>query len=399
MNSPTHHHHDVVVVGGRVAGATTAMLLARAGLDVAVVDRSVLPSDTTSTHSLVRGGVVQLARFGLLDDVLASGAPAIRTVTFHQGSGPSVTLPVKERAGVDLMLAPRRYVLDDILAEHAVAAGAVLADRTSAGRVVRDDTGRVTGVLTTGPDGWPEVWHARLVVGADGVRSRMADRVGAVVRERHIPSGACFYTYVADVDWSGFEFHLAEGAFAGVFPTHHGEAAVWLMLPHTRAAKSVLRAGDRKLEAWLGLLDAFAPRLADRVRGGTVRAPLRGTLGLPNQVRQAAGPGWALVGDAGYHRDPITGHGITDALRDAELLADAVTAVLRDGADERTALTTYERERDRALTETFRITRELGAFPPLARFVQLQRELSSALEYEAQVLASRPRRATDVPVA
>src|SRR6478736_9915991 len=115
MNTKEVHSHDVVVVGARVAGAATALLLARSGHDVLLVDKANLPRDTLSTHSLVRGGVVQLARWGLLDEVLASGAPAIRSVSFQRydaDAGAPITLPVKPRAGVDHMLAPRRYILD-----------------------------------------------------------------------------------------------------------------------------------------------------------------------------------------------------------------------------------------------------------------------------------------------
>ena len=103
--------HDVIVVGSRAAGAATAILLARAGHDVLLLDRAQLPSDTTSTHSLVRGGVVQLSRWGLLGDVLDSGAPPVHSVLFQQhgeGADAPLRLPVKDKAGVDMMLAPRR---------------------------------------------------------------------------------------------------------------------------------------------------------------------------------------------------------------------------------------------------------------------------------------------------
>ncbi len=107
-------------------------------------------------------------------------------------------------------------------------------------------------------------------------------------------------------------------------------------------------------------------------------------------MRQASGPGWSLVGDAGYHRDPITGHGITDAFRDAELLSDALHNALDGSLPEAEALAAYGASRDAALRETFRLTRELCRFPPPTRFVELQVQLSEALEREAQTLASRP---------
>jgi 2-polyprenyl-6-methoxyphenol hydroxylase-like FAD-dependent oxidoreductase len=384
--------HDAVVVGARAAGAATAMLLARAGHDVVVVDRARLPSDTVSTHSLVRGGVVQLSRWGLLDDVLDSGAPPVRSVLFQQHGDQATAplrLPVKDKAGVDMMLAPRRYVLDAILADAAGRAGATLLTGTTVTDVLADADGRVTGVLANTSDGTRRQLSARLVIGADGVRSRMSDLFGARVRESYEPSGTCLYTYVGGVDWDGFEFHLGDQAFAGVFPTHHGQAAVWLISPSAQLA-SVLTAGAGRPEAWLRALRTCAPELADRVLAGTINAPLRGSIGLPNHVRQAAGPGWALVGDAGYHRDPITGHGLTDAFRDAELLAEAADAILRAGADETVALAEYERQRDDAIRDTFRLTRALAAFPPPRRFAELQGQLSRALDVEARQLAARP---------
>jgi 2-polyprenyl-6-methoxyphenol hydroxylase-like FAD-dependent oxidoreductase len=384
--------HDVIVVGARAAGSATAMLLARAGHDVLLLDRAQLPSDTTSTHSLVRGGVVQLSRWGLLGEVLDSGAPPVRSVLFQQhgeGAEPALRLPVKEKAGVDLMLAPRRYVLDEILADAAVRDGATLLTGTTVTDVIRRSDGRVTGVLAHQVGGPRLELTARLVIGADGVRSRTADLVGSRVLESHAPSGTCLYTYVGGVPWDGFEFHLGHQAFAGVFPTHHGEAAVWLIRP-TQQLASVLTAGAGRSEALLAALRDCVPELGERVRAGQVTAPVRGSVGLPNHLRQAAGPGWALVGDAGYHRDPISGHGLTDAFRDAELLAEAVDRILRDAAHEAVAMTTYERERDRAIRDTFRITRDLARFPAPRRFAELQRELSRALDVEARQLAARP---------
>ena len=383
--------HDVVVVGARAAGAATAMLLARAGHDVVVVDRAQLPSDTTSTHSLVRGGVVQLSRWGLLGEVLDSGAPPVRSVLFQQ-YGDAATqwlrLAVKDKAGVDMMLAPRRYILDAILADAAVRAGATVVTGTTVSDVIRGDDGRIGGVLAHGPDGASRRLTARLVIGADGVRSRMADLFGARVRESHRPSGTCLYTYVGGVPWDGFEFYLGDHAFAGVFPTHHGEAAVWLIRP-TPLLEPVLTAGAGRPEAFLHALRTSAPGLAARVDRGVVTAPVRGSVGLPNHVRRAAGPGWALVGDAGYHRDPITGHGLTDAFRDADLLAEAADAVLWGTADEPVAMRIYEAQRDAAIRDTFRITRALAAFPPAGRFVELQGELSRSLDVEARQLAAR----------
>ena len=123
---------------------------------------------------------------------------------------------------------------------------------------------------------------------------------------------------------------------------------------------------------------------------------MRGASGLPNHILQATGPGWALVGDAGYHRDPITGHGITDAFRDAELLADAVDATLSGAEEETAAMAAYQDQRDRMIRPIFDLTCQLGRFPDAARFVELQRELSHAIDVEATELAERPLPLTPV---
>jgi 2-polyprenyl-6-methoxyphenol hydroxylase-like FAD-dependent oxidoreductase len=364
------------------------MLLARAGHDVVMVDRSRPSGDVNSTHSLARGGVVQLARWGLLDEVVATGAPEIRSVSFHH-NGEATRRTIKDRAGVDFLLAPRRYVLDNLLARAAVAAGATLVTGTTVTGVSRAVDGRVVGVTARDADGTRRELTARLVVGADGVHSPIAKYVGAETVERYEPSEATFYTYVGEVPWDGFELYVGDRAFAGVFPTHRDEACVWLIRPVADLAP-VIGAGADRLAAWLEAMDRAVPALARKVRDGSITAPLRGSVGLPNHVRRAAGPGWALVGDAGYHRDPITGHGITDAFRDADLLADAADTMLRRAKAERAAMAGYESQRDAAIAEIFALTRALGAFPPPAEFLALQARLSRALDAEAQAIAERP---------
>ncbi len=238
--------HDVVVVGARCAGAATGMLLARQGYDMVVLDRARLPGDTISTLSIARGGVVQLSRWGLLDAVLDSGAPPIRQVSFRVGETEDVRT-VKKRAGVDMLVAPRRYVLDAILADAASAAGAEVRAGMTATGVLRGPDGRVRGVTARDAAGEVLELSARFVVGADGVRSRVAREVGAEVVERHPADNATFYAFFRDVDWRGTEFHVGPGAFAGVFPTHRDEACVWIC--PTAAATPIAAAGDRRVEA------------------------------------------------------------------------------------------------------------------------------------------------------
>jgi 2-polyprenyl-6-methoxyphenol hydroxylase-like FAD-dependent oxidoreductase len=380
--------HEVVVVGSRCAGAATALLLTRAGHDVVLVDRAPQLTDTLSTHGLARGGVVQLSRWGLLDAVLATGAPPSRQVTFGI-DGTLTVLPIKNRAGVDMLLAPRRHILDALLTDAARRAGAQVRHGLQATGVLRDSSGRVTGITTRDRHGASAELTGRYVVGADGLRSSIAQFVGTDIIESFTSDAAVYYAYVASPDWNGYEFHVAPSSFAGVFPTHDGQACVWLCRP-TPLLEPVRQAGAGRASALLAEMSVAAPTVAERARAGRVASPVRGAARMPNFVRHSAGPGWALVGDSGYHRDPITGHGITDAFRDAELLATALSQALRDPAGEYATLADYERTRAAALRETFDLTRALTAFPPPRHFEALQIQLSKALDREAFMLASLP---------
>jgi flavin-dependent dehydrogenase len=388
MHTANRSRHDVVIVGGRVAGAATAMLLARLGHDVAVVDQASFPSDTVSTHSIARSGVVQLRRWGLLDEVLDSGAPAIRQVTFH-AHGESISRPIKHKAGVDFVVAPRRYVLDTIVAAAAERAGADVRPGVTVTGVQRDGRGRVVEVYGHDRAAAPIDIGARYVIGADGLGSRVARWVGAAINELRPADGAAQYAYYAGSRWTGIEFFAAGGSLAGVFPTHDGQACIWICNPSANA-KAVRRRTGSRVEAFDQLLERSAPQLAERLRHARRTSPVHGMLRLPNQVRQAFGPGWALVGDAGYHRDAVTGYGISDAFRDAEFLAVALDQALGSGAEETTALALYQQQRDQALREIFEITCRLAAYPTVPTFIELQKQLSAAIDKEAAALAARP---------
>jgi flavin-dependent dehydrogenase len=388
MQTANRSRHGVVVVGGRVAGSATAMLLARLGHDVVVLDQASFPSDTVSTHSIARSGVVQLRRWGLLDEVLDSGAPAIRQVTFNAG-GESTSRTIKEKAGVDFLVAPRRYVLDTILATAAEHAGADVRPGVTVTGVERDDRGRVVGVLGHDRAGAPINIGAHYLIGGDGLGSRVAGLVGAAINEVRPAGGAAQYAYYAGIPWSGIEFFVAERSFAGVFPTHGGQACIWVCTP-SADAKAVRRRTGSRVEAFGQLLERSAPELAERLRHGRRTSPVQGMLRQPNQLRQAFGPGWALVGDAGYYRDAITAYGISDAFRDTELLAAALDQALDGDGDETTALAAYQQQRDQALREIFEITCRLAAYPPVPTFIELQKQLSAAIDTEAAALASRP---------
>jgi flavin-dependent dehydrogenase len=376
---------DVVIVGARCAGAATAMLLARAGHDVIVVDRASFPSDTLSTHAIARSGMVQLRRWGLLDAVLASGAPPIRRIEFHAGDAP-VTRTVKDRYDVDHLLAPRRHVLDPLLQHAAEEAGARIRTATTVTGLLRDEAGRVVGVSARDQTGSAEL-RARYVVGADGLKSRVARSVGALLLERRPSASSTHYAYFAG-DWPAMEYHLGDGSFAGVFPTHSGEACVWVCAPDDWALAHRRRHSSIN-EAFRAMVEHTSPALASRLLDSVSTSNARGMTSLPNQIVQPVGDGWALVGDAGYHRDAITGHGISDAFRDAELLAVALDRALRCPADERDALRAYHAERDRMLREIFELTCALSEMPPITRFVELQKQLAGAIDRHAGELAER----------
>ena len=188
-------------------------------------------------------------------------------------------------------------------------------------------------------------------------------------------------------DWPQLEYHLGDGAFGGVFPTHGREACVWVCAP-AEAARTVRRATADVDEAFEVLVRAV-PTLAARLAGRTRTTRARGAVALPNHVRAGAGPGWALVGDAAYHRDPVTGHGMSDAFRDADLLAGAVDDVLA-GEDEEAALGRYERRRIAMLTPLFDVACEMIRFPHRDRFRALQIRLGHLIDAESAVLAARP---------
>ncbi len=163
--------YDVVIAGARCSGASTAMLLARQGLRVLVVDPTEHGSDTLSTHALMRGGVLQLHRWGVLDAVRAAGTPAIRKTTFHYGEEATEVM-IKPRDGVDALYAPRRTVLDTVLVDAALSAGAEVAHGRSVVGLLGDPQERIRGVRITGVDKSVTEVAADLVIGADGVRSR-----------------------------------------------------------------------------------------------------------------------------------------------------------------------------------------------------------------------------------
>jgi len=349
--STRNSHYDVVIAGARCAGAATAMLLARQGARVLLLDRSRYGTDTLSTHALMRGGVLQLHRWGLLPRVIAAGTPAVRSTTFHLPGGIS-TVEIKPKHGVDGLYAPRRTVLDAILADAARSAGADVRFGTSVTGLRRDRTGRVTGITGRAGAARLEV-GADLVVGADGRRSAVARHAGATAAHVAPASGGVIYRHFRDVAADGYHWYFTPGSAAGVIPTNDGLACVFAATSADRLRRELVGGAEAGLRR---ILAGAAPELAERIDHHGAAGPARVFPGLTGYLRAAAGPGWALVGDAGYFKDPITAHGITDALRDAEILARVVTA---GGPG---AVRHYQAERDELSLRLFRVTGRIAAF-------------------------------------
>ena len=349
--------YDAIVVGARCAGSPTALLLARRGHRVLLVDRAAFPSDTLSTHYIHQPGIARLERWGLLDEVVAAGTPPIPRLTFDVG--PFALVGTPPPAGtVAHAYAPRRSLLDRILAEAAVGAGAELRDHFVVQELVWDGD-RVVGIRGRVAGGPTVTERARIVVGADGMRSLVARSVDAPTYDTR-PSLTCaFYSYWGDVTVDATELYARPERMIIAAPTNDGATLVIAYWPN--AAFDQVRTDVEG--SFLAALD-HAPGLAERVRGGRRVERFRGTDALPFFFRKPYGPGWALVGDAGYHKDPITAEGITDAFRDAELLTDALDEGFTGARPAEAALAGYEQRRNEAALPVYEFTRQLAALAP-----------------------------------
>lgn len=367
--------YDVIVVGARVAGAPTAMLLARMGHHVLLVDRAQMPSDTLSTHAVTRTGALQLHRWGLLERLVSLGTPPVRHVTLGFGDE-RVLFPVREEHGVGHFVAPRRYILDSMLVQAAVEAGVEFLGKTRLTDLVWVPEDQVAGVVIGGA-----VVTARMVVGADGVNSRVARLVGAQAYRSHRPLNAVNYAYFKDVDFDGYWFQFTPKVNAGFISTNDKHCLVFVGRPTGQLGQF----RDDPDSEFMRLLELGGGDLVERMADASRVSPYRGTPGLPGFVRQSWGNGWALVGDAGYTKDPISAHGISDSFRDAELCALAVDATLRSRSSK--WLRAYQRVRDRISLGLFEESRRLAEYRwDPAEASQRVRRISKAVESECEML-------------
>jgi flavin-dependent dehydrogenase len=347
--------YDAIVVGARCAGAPTAMLLARAGYRVLMLDRSSFPSDIMSTHYIQPEGVAHLQRWGLLGEVVASNCPPITKVVMHFDGG-EVAPPFNP----DLPPAycPRRKVLDDILVRAAAGAGAELRERVVVDGLTFDGE-TVTGVRAHTKGGGTFTERARIVVGADGMHSVVAAEVKAPAYDEH-PSLTCvYYSYFSGVPLDGAEIWIGDGAGCLAFPTNDGLSCIAV----GRGSEHFEEYRSDYERNFYRYLDEYLAGFAPRVRAGKREEPFIGTADVPNFFRKPYGDGWALVGDAGYHKDPVTGLGIMDAFRDAQLLADAIDAGFAGRQPLAEALAGYEEKRNTAAKPMYDVTVRIAMFP------------------------------------
>jgi flavin-dependent dehydrogenase len=311
--------YDAIVVGARCGGSPTAMLLAREGYRVLLVDKATFPSDTISTHVLHPPAVAALARWGILEQLEATGCPPIKRYSFDFGPVGVAGSP-RAADGLAYGYGPRRVVLDALLVEAASAAGAEVREAFTVEEVVVED-GVVTGIRGHAKRGETVTERARVVVGADGKHSLVAKAVQPEQYNEAPSLTPSYYAYWSGLPTDGFEtFIRAENDRGwGAIPTHDGLTCVvqgWPMSEFDANRKDIEGAYMKSFE--------LAPEFAERIRAATRETRFAGMADLPGYFRKPYGQGWALVGDAGYHKHPITAFGITDAFRDAENLASSL---------------------------------------------------------------------------
>jgi 2-polyprenyl-6-methoxyphenol hydroxylase-like FAD-dependent oxidoreductase len=350
--------HDAIVVGARCAGAPTAMLLAQRGHRVLLVDRASFPSDTVSTNVVHAQGVAALGRWGLLDELVASGCPPIHHFGFDFGPVTITGTPHAPHEGAArVAYAPRRTVLDELLVRAAERAGAQVRERFTVEELVIED-GRVVGLRGHDEGGATVTERARVVIGADGRASKVARAVQAP--EYHVVPNCQWasYTYWSGLPVDGMETVIRPGRGWAAIPTNDELTLLVMGCPVSEGPsfKADVEANYRKT---LELDPAWAERVArarreERFAGASV----------PNYFRRPYGPGWALVGDAGHCKDPITAQGISDAFLDAERCAAALDDVLAGRRRLEEAMADHQRQRDERALPMYRFTTQLASFEP-----------------------------------
>jgi flavin-dependent dehydrogenase len=348
--------YDVIVLGARCAGSPTAMLLARRGYRVLLLDRATFPSDTISTHLIHPPGVAALKKWGLLDRLLSTNCPAIDTYAFDMGPFIISGSPGTEESPVSY--GPRRTVLDKLLVEAAAEAGAEVRTGFTVDEVLAE-AGAVVGIRGHGTAGSAVVEHSRVLVGADGLYSLVARTVVPEQYHEKPQLEASYYSYWSGLPMNGrFEAYDRGDRVWAAWPTNEDLTLVIVGWPYAQ-----FEANKTDIEGHY--LKAFdrAPAFEERIRAAKREERFVGAA-VPNFFRKPFGPGWALVGDAGYHKDFMTAQGITDAFRDAELCASAIDESLSGTRPFDVAMSAYQSSRDEQVLPMYEFTCQFASLEP-----------------------------------
>ena len=351
------NRYDAIVVGARCAGSPTAMLLARKGYKVLVVDRATFPSDTVSTHLVHPPGVASLRRWGLLDRLVATGCPPIHTYAFDFGPFTISGSPGTDGHALS-PTAPGGPCSTSCWSTPPPEAGAEVREGFTVNEILVED-GRVTGVRGHGSDGPTVTEHARVVIGADGRHSLVARAVEPEQYHEKPPLLGGYYSYWSGLPMHGrFETYIRPDRAFAAWPTHDDLTLVIGGWPYAE-----LEANRSDVEGnFLKMLE-LAPAFADRVRAARREARFVGTA-VPNYFRKPFGPGWALVGDAGYNKDFITAQGMHDAFRDAELCATALDESFSGASPFDAAMGDYQSTRDQQVLPMYEFTTQFATLEP-----------------------------------
>lgn len=376
---------DVIVVGGGPAGASTAVHLARRGVRVTIVERARFPRAKPCAECLSPQASRLLNDLGALEELERRGV-WLRGMTVRAPNGTTVRGDYAAghgfRAWRDAGLSIRREILDAVLIDRALAAGAHVLEGMRITDVVRDSRGVTRGVQMQDSDGRVRTFEAEMVVGADGLRSVVARRLGLWRRARwpNRISLVAHYAGVEGVTDYG-EMHIEADGFVGIAAVGDGVTTIAAVFPQARAADI---SGDRSrfLDDWL----ASKPQLGARFAGARRLRAAAAVGPFAAHARRAWHPGTLLVGDAADFFDPFTGEGIYSALRGGELASAAAHEALLHPRAATDALRQYEAHRRREFAGKWRVERIIGACVALpwvvnraARALAARKELADLL--------------------
>ncbi|MFW0797296.1 FAD-dependent monooxygenase [Gordonia sp. CPCC 205515] len=393
---------DAVIVGTRCAGNAAAIALAERGLRVLGLDAATFPSDTLSTHLLWPATMAEIHAIGALSRVEAVGAPRL-PIAQADLEGIGFQIGYSPYDGFNYAMCVRRTALDDAFVATSRAAGADIREGCRATEVIHH-RGRVAGIRYTEKSGALREAHAPLIIGADGRKSVIAAQVGATTPYRSAPSGrACFFAYWSDPHPE--RRHIAAqwrvgGLLGTAFPCDRGDVLSLLQPPVALAPEFK---GRKAKDAYLRGIAAL-PGLAERLDGAELKSTVRACTDIESYFRTSAGPGWALAGDAGHFKDPVTAQGIRDALRYGRLLGEAVAPILgatgpTDLAALDAATRTWAHQREVDCLEIYQWTNLLAAGqPPTPIEYELYRRAAADPTY-ANIFTdvfSRTRRPADM---